>query len=83
MPAVSFNETFPRAGGLISYGPNVRALYKRAAYYIARILAGAKPSEMPIEQPNKFNLVVNLGTAKMLDIKVLDTVLARADEVIE
>jgi putative tryptophan/tyrosine transport system substrate-binding protein len=82
-PAMSFSEFFPRAGGLISYGPNVAAVYKRSAYYVGRILAGTHPSELPIEQPTKFNLVINLSTAKALDVKVPDILLASADEVID
>jgi len=83
LPVISFSQTFPRAGGLISYGPDVAAVYRRAGYYIARILGGMKPGELPIEQPTKLKLIINLGTAKMLNMKLPDTVLARADEVIE
>lgn len=83
LPVIGFNETFPKFGGLMSYGPIVRELYKRGGYYISRILAGAKPSELPIEQPTKFNLVINLKTAQALDVKMPDTLLASADEAIE
>jgi putative ABC transport system substrate-binding protein len=83
VPVMSFNETYPKAGGLISYGSDVRAIYRRAAYYIARILAGTPPGELPIELPSKFNLVINLKTAKSLDLQVSDALLTNADQVIE
>jgi putative tryptophan/tyrosine transport system substrate-binding protein len=74
---------YARAGGLIGYGVNLPGLYRRAAYFIDRILKGAKPADLPIEQPTKFELVVNLKTAKALGLVVPATVLLRADEVIE
>jgi putative ABC transport system substrate-binding protein len=72
-----------QAGGLISYGPDYVALGRRGAYYIDRILRGAKPAELPIEQPSKFLLVINLKTAKSLGVEVPASLLSRADEVIE
>jgi putative tryptophan/tyrosine transport system substrate-binding protein len=74
---------YAQAGGLIGYGVNLLGLYRRAAYFVDRILKGDKPADLPIEQPTKFKLVVNLRTAKALGLTVPDKVLALADEVIE
>jgi putative ABC transport system substrate-binding protein len=71
------------AGGLVSYAPNFPDLHRRAAQYVDKVLRGAKPADLPVEQPTKFDLVVNLTTAKALGLSVSPTLLARADEVIE
>jgi putative ABC transport system substrate-binding protein len=83
LPAIYNAKEHVEAGGLMSYGPNFPDLYRRAAEYVDKILRGAKPADIPVEQPTKFDLVVNLTTAKALGLSVPATLLARADEVIE
>jgi len=83
LPAVHGNRDYVDAGGLMSYGPNYVDLYRRAAEHVDTILRGAKPADIPVEQPTKFDLVINLTTAKALGLTVPQSMLARADEVIE
>ena len=83
LPAISMFRRFADAGGLMAYGPNQPEYYKRPAVYIDKILKGAKPADLPIEQPTKFDLVINLKTAKALGLTIPQSVLARADQVIE
>jgi len=82
-PSVFGNREFVEAGGLLSYGPSNIALFRRAAEYADRIARGAKPADLPIEQPTKFEVIVNLKTARSLGISVPTSILLRADEVIE
>jgi putative ABC transport system substrate-binding protein len=83
LPAMYVVRDNVEAGGLISYGPSITDLYRRAAGYVHKILEGTKPSELPVEQPVKFELVINLKTAKALGLTAPDKLIALADEVIE
>ena len=83
LPTMVSNREFVTAGGLMSYGPNFPDLFRRASDYVDKILRGAKPGDIPVEQPTKFDLVISLKTAKKLGLTFSPTLLARADEVIE
>ena len=83
VPTISDLPDFPEAGGLLSYGPKILALYHRAGYFVDKILKGAKPTELPVEQPRFFETVINLKTAKQIGVAIAPEILARADRVIK
>jgi putative ABC transport system substrate-binding protein len=83
LPAVYFGRIFVTSGGLISYGPNTIEQYHQAAGYVDRILKGEKPADLPVQAPTKYELVINLKTAKALGLDLATSVLARADEVFD
>ena len=83
LPTMHSTREYVEAGGLLSYGPNYADLFRRAGNYVDKILRGAKPADIPVEQPTRFDLVINLKTAKALGLDVPDKLLALADEVIE
>jgi putative ABC transport system substrate-binding protein len=83
LPAIYDEKRFPELGGLMSYGTDLADVDRRAAIYIDRILKGAKPADLPVEQPTRFELVINLKTAKALELKIPAQILMEANQVIE
>jgi putative tryptophan/tyrosine transport system substrate-binding protein len=83
LPTIYGTSEYPLAGGMMSYGPDIAANYRRAAYYVDRILKGAKPGELPIEQPTRFDLVINVKAALAVGVRIPASLLARADRVID
>lgn len=83
LPAVYIERLFVAEGGLLSYGPNLVDMTRRSAGYVDRILKGEKPADLPVQAPNKYELVINLKAAKALGLTVPETLVSRADEVIE
>jgi putative ABC transport system substrate-binding protein len=83
LPSIYYAADFVEAGGLMAYGVSVADLFRRAARYVDKILKGAKPADLPVEQPTKFELVINLKPAKQIGLTIPPNVLARADKVIK
>ena len=83
LPAMYHQRSYVQAGGLMSYGPDLLAIWRAAAAFVDKILKGANPGDLPIEQPTKIDLVINLKTAKALDLTIPQLLLRRADQVVE
>ena len=83
MPSMYEGSTYVEAGGLMSYSSNIADQFRRAAYYVDRILRGIKPADLPVEQPTKFELIINLKAAKQISLTIPPNLLARADKVIK
>jgi len=83
LPAMYAFRQFVDAGGLMSYGPNIPETFRRAAVFVDKILKGTKPADLPVEQPTKFELVINMRTAKALGLTIPPSLLLRADQIIE
>jgi putative ABC transport system substrate-binding protein len=83
LPSMFQEKEWAKAGGLMSYGENLPSMYRRAAYFVDRIFKGANPADLPVEQAAKFEMVLNLRTAKAIGLAIPDSILALADEVIE
>ena len=83
LPTMGYSREYPKAGALISYGPNDAEKTRRSVALVDKVLKGAKPADLPVEQPNRFELVINLKTAKALGLTIPPSLLTRADEVIE
>jgi putative ABC transport system substrate-binding protein len=83
LPSIALFRRFTESGGLMSYGPDLNALFEQAAHYVDRILKGAKPGDLPIERPARFELVINMKTARALGLTIPPSLLLRADQIIE
>ena len=83
LPDMFIFRGYADAGGMLSYGADFKAMFRQCATYVAKILQGAKPSDLPVEQPNKFEMVLNLKTARQIGLEIPPSILLRADEVIE
>jgi putative ABC transport system substrate-binding protein len=83
LPSMFGWREYPKVGGLMSYGPNLTDMFRRCAVYVDKILKGAKPADLPVEQASRYEFVINLDAARALDVEIPPSILIRADEVIE